>query len=1221
MQWLNKLDSVLDNVLIPRNNNDEQQDSTIHNEDATEFDADEYYRHSANDELERDFDNEDEAFMLEFSNSSTGVGVGVGVGVDSDNNSYDAKNQNEQAAAEVGQITRMRGRDQNGTGKPGPGIPFPGVIRPVLREHGEDSSCDSDEITNASMNFGPSDANTNKHEHGHEHNGNISTNSVRVDDYNQYHPDHKNPSGSDGEPDIHAEEQKQEEDKERVPLISTEMPYPETQSPAPLEIQTLALPDNFHMSPLLSPPPILQSISPLGLVANRNRNRDRNNAPNDNIDTESNSVPASAISVASSPTPTANNDNHGDGDDVNLLPLSTPLPAQPNIPRPPKHAFLKPFTSSTSIQTSASAATSTSMSNGMQLQSQSRMLEAKPPPPPPIPAEEPSTMIPPLPTLLASPPPPPPLPPLLVDRFVDVSSSSSALLVCDEHDHKNEHEHDHEQKLSMVVGRVQKMNDLVFFNDNDEDMNVVADTDTDKDTNTNTDTNKSTNVNEDEDLKVELNVSLESEIHQDEELESNDEIGTLAIKYLDMPRDSHNIITSKSSAQGLDEDTSTTFSNEKGKDTVDVAIVPDETDVSANASSNALTKAVETASSFIPTNIFGGLMQTASFSKKVKEDNRKDKKHSREGVGNDGEKDKGTETQNDTLMNLSHESDIVEGNTIEGIQATFGDFMPVGTFQEESFEDDDSVMTSITEKEGEDYQVHSHNTWEDDGLSPFEPWMNCHGVVYVRLLRVQHLPCAENSALQAIYSLPPWKGRIRSEKVTTYQGPSQSGICARWDRNVEKGSKNDGDDMDENSNPCISMVHTYNDYQSPVPNISIVLKDMAFILERELCSLSLSCEPLMKKPGIFRRQWCKVSEDGKNQNGSRVKDEEGSGSDKKVSTPMILIEACFEPTDFGDNKRASQIDYNLEGDVAHENGNVQNQRERLDTLDTNDGSTFTKAARRGLKSKPHMFINYSSLRPTYCALCSTIIMWKFKGYQCETCKLDCCVDCQLRVDVEMPCGSDKAKDAVNALALSKLSLTKMYEVVAPKKEIGADKAPMSRTGNEDEDSWRDGVGTMILRINKACLLKHNFSPEAGLDAVLEAGDRWSRSGDYYARVSWTNGSQTKRTKTVFQSANPRFDSDDIIITSMHYGTEFKIEVVDAMTDRPVGTKILTTQGLLQWQRDNIGWGLSPESIYNPQPLLLNKKAIRMELRSGVGFGLDFYKTAKLSETSRAGEIS
>ena len=80
--------------------------------------------------------------------------------------------------------------------------------------------------------------------------------------------------------------------------------------------------------------------------------------------------------------------------------------------------------------------------------------------------------------------------------------------------------------------------------------------------------------------------------------------------------------------------------------------------------------------------------------------------------------------------------------------------------------------------------------------STFRPEMNRHGIIHVRLIRAQHLRCTDGSLLQANISLPPWKGRIRSEKVTVYHGPSSAGICARWDEkdHCNRPLQNEGDD-------------------------------------------------------------------------------------------------------------------------------------------------------------------------------------------------------------------------------------------------------------------------------------------------------------------------------------------------------------------------------------------------------------------------------------------
>ena len=86
MEWLNKLDSVLENVL-PRNRN--RTDS---------IDAEEYYRHNDefpyNEEIGHDFDDEDADLMLEDSPSDLGsINLGNGGNGSSNDSIPDSDNQ------------------------------------------------------------------------------------------------------------------------------------------------------------------------------------------------------------------------------------------------------------------------------------------------------------------------------------------------------------------------------------------------------------------------------------------------------------------------------------------------------------------------------------------------------------------------------------------------------------------------------------------------------------------------------------------------------------------------------------------------------------------------------------------------------------------------------------------------------------------------------------------------------------------------------------------------------------------------------------------------------------------------------------------------------------------------------------------------------------------------------------------------------------------------
>ena len=460
--------------------------------------------------------------------------------------------------------------------------------------------------------------------------------------------------------------------------------------------------------------------------------------------------------------------------------------------------------------------------------------------------------------------------------------------------------------------------------------------------------------------------------------------------------------------------------------------------------------------------------------------------------------------------------------------------------------------------------------------------------------------------------------------------------------------------------PCYSMVHSYNNEETPIPTISIEMKGTTTLqmFKREICSFNLSCEPLMRHPGVYRRRWCIARKDVlKN---PQIHDTsfmslddtvEYGDRDPMTTSPTILVEACFQPLEFRasshvtreifpplDTSMTSLNESNTDNDASK--GSLQT-RERCDTLESSESLPNMK-----LKTKPHLFRIRSEWRPTSCAVCSSVILRK--GYQCEVCKLDCCVDCQLRVDVELPCGSSAARFAVEKGLRSKITMSKIFSIVAPVKEVEKENdnddtidenvdstdsnnqnSPVDVRHQQENDipdviKWSEGIGTLKLRIIKACLFQRTFPPESEMSYILKNSDRWLRRGDHYARVSWTDCKDTKRTRAVFQTAKPTFDSHEMSITAMHYGTEFRIEVLDATTDASVGSALVTTQGLMQWQRDELALegGLNLSSIIAQEPIQMRKRKAILELRTGVksGFGLDFYKSDKVNGSTRAGEF-
>ena len=488
---------------------------------------------------------------------------------------------------------------------------------------------------------------------------------------------------------------------------------------------------------------------------------------------------------------------------------------------------------------------------------------------------------------------------------------------------------------------------------------------------------------------------------------------------------------------------------------------------------------------------------------------------------------------------------------VQAFQASMGDFLVTDSMAiDSSFAKDadgESILESVVDTEA--FETSSTiSAWEGDfsvddeddpvTLPPFRADMNCHGLVHVRLLRAQRLSCSSGSMLQASISLPPWNGRIRSTSVTAFQGSSKSGVCARWDKDMSRESG--GEDIQEQSNSLFSMVHAYNSEDSPIPSIKIELTDLALqMFEREVCSVELSCKILMRQPGVFRRKWCEVS----NYNFSL---NEGDST----GMPLILVEACFEPTTYLQPRvllSSESTEYNEEKmkDPIAKPHPVKENISEIFPKPTDVEASSTLPKNRGAVSKPHLFRISSSWRPSYCAICSSMIGWRLKGYQCEECNLDCCVNCQLIVDIELPCGSQSASQAVENAVRSKLTVSNVFSIIAPVKDgtdggnkgdgINATELNVShvkrRDSQMDVDTKVSGVGSFQFRILKACIFRNSFPAEVELDSILHNSDKFLRSGDYYTRVSWTAGEETKRTKTVFQTAKPRFDSPEMSITA------------------------------------------------------------------------------------------
>jgi hypothetical protein len=249
----------------------------------------------------------------------------------------------------------------------------------------------------------------------------------------------------------------------------------------------------------------------------------------------------------------------------------------------------------------------------------------------------------------------------------------------------------------------------------------------------------------------------------------------------------------------------------------------------------------------------------------------------------------------------------------------------------------------------------------------------------------------------------------------------------------------------------------------------------------------------------------------------------------------------------------------------------------------------------------------------------------------------------ISVDVLYPCGSKVADLVVQQSLQSKLEFRNIMEVVAPTISMSDASSDCQKLGKKHLGSEGmksiEGIGLLRFRINRAVIFQQLYPPESFLEDILENlvkveeardGGNYSRtrkadaiddSTSDYVRISWNRGNSSVRTRTIYQTSKPHYGGEEFQLSVPNYGTEFKIEVVDANNDTPVGCTLLSTQMMLLWHYDKF---LSAENEEKTDVLFFLKRLVdsrtfkldftkcRLELRSGVktGFGLDFYTPSK-----------
>eukprot|EP00536_Pseudo-nitzschia_multiseries_P006667 jgi/Psemu1/255572/estExt_Genewise1Plus.C_1450049 len=509
---------------------------------------------------------------------------------------------------------------------------------------------------------------------------------------------------------------------------------------------------------------------------------------------------------------------------------------------------------------------------------------------------------------------------------------------------------------------------------------------------------------------------------------------------------------------------------------------------------------------------------------------------------------------------------------------------------------------------------------------------NTHGVVHVRLLRARNLPCPVGSTVGATVSLPPYNGKVKNIRSKAFVGSTlDHGVCNR-----------------------LSMVNAWNGPDSPVPSIQI---DLTFsplglgIFDFTMASIQLSSAVLLQRPKVWRTRWCPMTVTS---NSSSQANYHHNYNDD----PFIRVQALFEPSvsDAGpvpvethNNKTEPS---NTVGDPSSFWDTNELSLMNVDTVSLNDdvsiaASRKTNATQRTAQAatalvKPHLLRTERYWSPARCAVCSKLLVGILRGvgFRCEVCHIDCCSDCRLHVDLKVPCGSDLASDIVEASFRNQMSTSVLLSYIAPdeayerSRQSALEEHSKSRKNATSaiitSKHTPEGIGRCRFEIVTACLFQQNT--DSLDDSTRTSGVELPpmRKGDYYVRVLMSGSDTSARTPTLQKTEGmPHFRSAEMRFPISHYGVDFRIDVVEANTDTIIGSAFLTTQGILQEQRDAYiaERGVSLLQFFKGPIPWMGTRKVRLVLQSGIKAGAsadEFYSSntsSKGSSARRKGSIS
>jgi hypothetical protein len=403
----------------------------------------------------------------------------------------------------------------------------------------------------------------------------------------------------------------------------------------------------------------------------------------------------------------------------------------------------------------------------------------------------------------------------------------------------------------------------------------------------------------------------------------------------------------------------------------------------------------------------------------------------------------------------------------------------------------------------------------------------------------------------------PWEGKIRTASSPAFSEQSRHGVCVRWGEETQ----------------AVSMVHAYSGEETPVPTIHIDLV-CKLIFEFTVCSFEVSCEELMAVPHCTRRQWFAATGGVKHRS--------------PTETPLLELEAVFEPADtsssrdllIGDGESAGVVrEARLPIDLIEVGSVASSLNEEIVTLPTPsvrtsyhsfsrlepteavsashsvDRDTISLSQHsnglgegRAIPAIPHMLQATSHWTPATCCVCKRSIMSgiaKNRSFHCEVCKVDCCNDCRLQVDVQLPCGSETAERARSDAIQNRLTMENIMNTVAPPVGVNGDgksslddtdagSRHLSRRTDSISKTTRSGltntgdptgIGTIAFDFIRAVVFDKPMSPEIDPESLKD--DIQVKKGDYFIRVTPSSDEVSKRTRTMQNTGRLKFDSGEL----------------------------------------------------------------------------------------------